>query len=75
MDRIRQHRVSAGKRAELSGLPRAAFMQVLGERGVPVVDHPVEASKKNVAPRPPFRHRQTGGPARIPLGRSCASRH
>ncbi|WP_237244527.1 MULTISPECIES: UPF0175 family protein [Sorangium] len=30
--------MSIGKRAELPGLPRAAFTQVLGERGAPAVD-------------------------------------
>jgi predicted HTH domain antitoxin len=40
VDQVRQHHVGIGKAAELAGLPRAAFMQVLGEHGVPVIDYP-----------------------------------
>jgi predicted HTH domain antitoxin len=41
VNQVRQHHVGIGKGAELAGLPRAAFMQVLGEHGVPVIDYPV----------------------------------
>lgn len=41
VDQVRQHRVGIGKGAELAALPRAAFMQVLGEHGVPVIDYPI----------------------------------
>jgi predicted HTH domain antitoxin len=40
VDQVRQHHVGIGKGAELAGRPRAAFMQVLGEHGVPVIDYP-----------------------------------
>jgi predicted HTH domain antitoxin len=30
-----------GKGSELARLPRAAFMRLLGEHGVPVIDYPV----------------------------------
>ena len=41
VDQVRQHRVGIGKGAELAGLVRAAFMLLLGEHGVPVIDYPV----------------------------------
>ncbi len=42
IEEVRQHRVGVGKGAELAGVPRAAFMRVLGEHGVPVIDYSVE---------------------------------
>lgn len=39
IEEVRQHRVGVGKGAELAGVPRAAFMRVLGEHGVPVIDY------------------------------------
>ena len=42
IEEVRQHRLGVGKAAELSGTPRAAFMRVLGEHGVPVIDYDVE---------------------------------
>jgi len=42
VDEVRQHRLGAGKAAESAGLPRAEFMRILGEHGVPVVDYPDE---------------------------------
>jgi hypothetical protein len=38
VEQVRLHGVGVGKGAELSGMPRAAFMQLLGEHGVPVID-------------------------------------
>jgi predicted HTH domain antitoxin len=40
VDQVRQHRVGIGKGSELARLPRAAFMRLLGEHGVPVIDYP-----------------------------------
>jgi predicted HTH domain antitoxin len=42
IEEVRQHRIGAGKGAELAEMPRAAFMRVLGEHGVPVIDYAVE---------------------------------
>jgi predicted HTH domain antitoxin len=42
VDQVRRHRVGIGKGAELAELPRAAFMQLLGEHGVPVIDYALE---------------------------------
>jgi predicted HTH domain antitoxin len=41
VDQVRQHRLGIGKGAELAELPRAAFMRLLGEHGVPVIDYPL----------------------------------
>ena len=42
VDQVRRHRLGVGKAAEVAGLPRAAFMELLGEHGVPVIDYPIE---------------------------------
>jgi predicted HTH domain antitoxin len=42
VDQVRKHRFGIGKGAELAELPRAAFMRVLGEHGVPVIDYPID---------------------------------
>jgi predicted HTH domain antitoxin len=42
IEQVRLHRIGLGKAAELVGMPRAAFMQALGEHGVPVIDYPAE---------------------------------
>lgn len=42
VDHIRRHRLGVGKAAEVAELPRLAFMRLLGEHGVPVIDYPVE---------------------------------
>jgi predicted HTH domain antitoxin len=42
VDQVRQHRFGVGKGAELAELPRAAFMRLLGEHGVPVIDYPID---------------------------------
>jgi predicted HTH domain antitoxin len=39
VEQVRLHRVGVGKAAELANMPRAAFMRVLGEHGVPVIDY------------------------------------
>ena len=41
VEQVRQHRIGIGKGAELAELPRAAFMALLGEHGVPVIDYPI----------------------------------
>lgn len=42
VEQVRQRRLGVGKAAEVAEMPRAAFMQLLGEHGVPVIDYPVE---------------------------------
>ncbi len=42
VEHVRQRRCGVGKGAELAGLPRAAFMQLLGRHGVPVIDYSVD---------------------------------
>jgi len=42
IEQVRTHRLGVGKGAEIAGLPRAAFMQLLGAHGVSVIDYPVE---------------------------------
>lgn len=39
---VRQRRCGVGKGAEIADLPRAAFMRMLGEHGVPVIDYAVD---------------------------------
>lgn len=42
IEQVRLQRCGVGKGAELADMPRAAFMQLLGEHGVPVIDYSVE---------------------------------
>ena len=42
VDQVRRHRLGVGKAAEVAAMPRAAFMRLLGEHGLPVIDYPVE---------------------------------
>jgi predicted HTH domain antitoxin len=42
IEEVRGRRLGVGKGAELAGVPRAAFMQILGNHGVPVIDYTVE---------------------------------
>jgi predicted HTH domain antitoxin len=42
IEEVRKRRIGIGKAASLSEIPRAAFMRVLGEHGVPVIDYGVE---------------------------------
>lgn len=39
VDQVRRGRCGVGKGAELAKMPRAAFMTLLGEHGVPVIDY------------------------------------
>ena len=39
IEEVRQHRLGVGKGAEVAEMPRAAFMRLLGEHGVPVIDY------------------------------------
>ena len=42
VDQVRRHRLGIGKAAEVAGMPRAAFMRLVGEHGLAVIDYPVE---------------------------------
>jgi predicted HTH domain antitoxin len=42
VEQVRRRRLGVGKAAEVAGMPRAAFMQLLGEHEVPVIDYAVE---------------------------------
>lgn len=42
VEQVRRRRLGVGRAAEVAALPRAAFMRLLGEHGVPVIDYPVE---------------------------------
>ncbi len=52
VDQVRQKRCGVGKGAELAGMPRAAFMQWLGEHGVAVIDYPVDDLLAELQVRP-----------------------
>lgn len=39
VEQVRRRRCGVGKGAELAVMPRAAFMLLLGEHGVPVIDY------------------------------------
>jgi predicted HTH domain antitoxin len=41
-EQVRRKRCGVGKGAELAGVPRAEFMRVLGEHGIPVLDYAVD---------------------------------
>lgn len=40
VEQVRLHRFGVGKAAELAGMPRAAFMSLLGVHGVAIIDYP-----------------------------------
>jgi predicted HTH domain antitoxin len=42
VEQVRRKRLGIGRAAEVADIPRAAFMQLLGEHGVPVIDYSVE---------------------------------
>lgn len=42
VEQVRRKRCGVGKGAELARLPRAAFMLLLGQHGVAVIDYPAE---------------------------------
>ena len=48
VEQVRRQRLGVGRAAEIAGMPRAAFMQFLGEHGVPVIDYPVEDLKEEL---------------------------
>lgn len=39
VEQVRPHRLGIGRAAEVASVPRAAFMQMLGAHGVPVIDY------------------------------------
>jgi predicted HTH domain antitoxin len=49
IDRVRAGRISVGKGAELAGMDRWSFMQMMGEHGVPVIAYSAEDLRKDVA--------------------------
>jgi predicted HTH domain antitoxin len=49
IEQVRLRRMGVGKAAELSSLPRADFMQLLGVHGVPVIDHTVDELDRELA--------------------------
>ncbi|HWB77626.1 MAG TPA: UPF0175 family protein [Nannocystaceae bacterium] len=52
VERVRQHKLSIGKAAELASMPRARFLSVLGQHGVPGIDYPpseLEAELRRIA--------------------------
>lgn len=53
VEQVRRHRLGVGRASEVAGMPRAAFMQLLGEHGVPVIDYPVEDLKQELGPLGP----------------------
>lgn len=42
VEQVRRHRLGIGKAAAVAAMPRAAFMHLLGEHGVPVIDYPAD---------------------------------
>jgi predicted HTH domain antitoxin len=42
VEQVRRKRLGIGRAAEVAEIPRAAFMRLLGEHGVPVIDYSVE---------------------------------
>lgn len=49
IEEVRHRRLGIGKASELAELPRAAFMRVLGEHGVPVIDYSVDDFDRELA--------------------------
>lgn len=52
VDQVRKKRCGVGKGAELAAMPRAAFMRLLGEHGVPVIDYPAEDLRAELLTHP-----------------------
>ena len=48
IEQVRRHKIGVGKGAELAGMPRAAFMKLLGDHGVPVIDYSVEDFQREI---------------------------
>jgi predicted HTH domain antitoxin len=40
--------LSLGKAAEMAGYPKIAFMELLGQRGVPVINYPAEELEREM---------------------------
>ena len=49
IEQVRTHALGIGKASELAGMPRVAFMQLLGAHGVPVIDYPVDDLERELA--------------------------
>jgi predicted HTH domain antitoxin len=50
IEQVRLHRIGVGRGAELTRMPRAAFMQLLGAHGVPVIDYEPDELQKELGP-------------------------
>ncbi len=48
LDRVRTGGISIGKGARLAGLDRWAFMRVMDEHGMPIINYAVEDLKKDL---------------------------
>lgn len=48
VEQVRQRRLGVGRAAEVAAMPRAAFMLLLGEHGVPAIDYPVADLKREI---------------------------
>ncbi len=48
VEQVRRHRLGVGRAAEVASMPRAAFMRLLGEHGVPAIDYPVADLKREI---------------------------
>lgn len=49
IEQVRLRRCGVGKGAELAGVPRAAFMHLLGDHGIPAIDYPVEDFREELS--------------------------
>ena len=49
VEQVRLGRIGVGKAAELAFMPRAEFMQLLGEHGVPVIDYSVDELERELS--------------------------
>ncbi len=49
IEQVRLRRIGIGRAANVAGMPRAAFMQLLGSHGVPVIDYPVDDLKQELS--------------------------
>lgn len=48
IEQVRLRRIGVGKAAELLSMPRAEFMQLLGEHGVPVINYSVDELEREL---------------------------
>ena len=51
VEQVRLRRLGVGKGAEVAAMPRAAFMQLLGEHGVPVIDYSADDLQEELSSR------------------------